>query len=162
MAQVQPLVPELHGGLQGLRIQRPPLSATNTASIPQSRCATCAVTGQPLVSTAEADPCFCRQLSQRALVEKVLIDEQKPALLRQTGIGMTMHRCVRSRLGVDTSTGSDLTSHYLVTNLLKRTAKALTDNWLDILRRDTLELVPVAGLSDVCGMLPKGQLELQF
>jgi len=49
------------------------------------------VAGQPLAGTAQGDPRFCRQFCQRAVVEKVLIDEPEPALLRQTGIGMAMH-----------------------------------------------------------------------
>jgi len=32
------------------------------------------VTGQPLEGTAQGEPCFCRQFSQRAVVEKMLID----------------------------------------------------------------------------------------
>ena len=35
VAEVQPLVPELYGALQVLRIERPPLGAANTASIRQ-------------------------------------------------------------------------------------------------------------------------------
>ena len=38
------------------------------------------------------------------------------------------------------------------------TPNLLTDDWLNIDRDATLELVPVAGLSDVCGMLPEGHL----
>ena len=50
-----------------------------------------AVAGQPLVGTAEADPCFCSQFSQGTTVLEVLIDEPEPALLCQPGIGMAMH-----------------------------------------------------------------------
>ena len=38
------------------------------------------------------------------------------------------------------------------------TPNLLTDDWLDILWNATLELVPVARLSDVSGMLPEGHL----
>ena len=38
------------------------------------------------------------------------------------------------------------------------TPNLLADDWLDILRDATLELVPVARPSDVGGMLPEGHL----
>jgi hypothetical protein len=40
MAQIQALMPELHGALQVLRIERPPLGAADTASIRQRGCPT--------------------------------------------------------------------------------------------------------------------------
>jgi hypothetical protein len=35
VAQVQPLMAQLHGALEAVRIERPPLGAANTASIHQ-------------------------------------------------------------------------------------------------------------------------------
>jgi len=43
------------------------------------------------LSKVLAEHRFCRQFCQRAVVEKVLIDEPEPAPLPQTGIGMAMH-----------------------------------------------------------------------
>lgn len=79
---MQPLVPELHGALQVPRFERPPLAAANTPSILQSSCAALTEPGQPIVGAVEADPCFCRQFRQGAVLEKVLIDEPEPALVR--------------------------------------------------------------------------------
>jgi hypothetical protein len=68
VVHVQSLMPQLHGALEVLRIERPPLCAANTASIRQCGCATCAVAGQPLVGAAQGDPRFCSQFSQGAVV----------------------------------------------------------------------------------------------
>ena len=53
------------------------------------------------------------------MVVQVLKNQPQLALLRQTGIGMCVHG-VRSRLGGDTSTRSDLTPHWLLNNLLRQ------------------------------------------
>jgi hypothetical protein len=47
--------------------------------------------GQPLVSTVEADPSFCNMLSQRASVLEVLIDKPEQVFLCKPGIRMVMH-----------------------------------------------------------------------
>jgi len=51
-------------------------------------------------------------------VEKVWIDEPKPALLRQTGIEMAMHASVRPGWMGRTSTRSGLTPPCQLNNLL--------------------------------------------
>ncbi len=68
-------MPQLYGWLQMPRIERPSLVAANTPSICQRSCTAYAVTGEPLLSTAEADPCFCSKLSQWTMVLEVLIDK---------------------------------------------------------------------------------------
>jgi hypothetical protein len=50
------------------------------------------------------------KLSEAAAVLQVLAHEPKAAFLRQTGIEMAMHGCVRPGLVVRTSTRSGLTA----------------------------------------------------
>ena len=56
VAQMQPLVTEIHGLLQLLRIERPALVVPNTPPIRKCRWTACVEACQPLVSAAEADP----------------------------------------------------------------------------------------------------------
>jgi len=64
------LVPEVHSPLQLLRIERPPLGAAHTPSIHQCRYTAITEARQPLVSDAEADPCFrSKGLVRHALIE---------------------------------------------------------------------------------------------
>ena len=90
--EVQALVPETDSLLQLLWIERPPLGAAITKSIPQRGHTACAVKGgQPFVSGAEADTCFCSQLWQRPVLIQVLRNQSQQASLRQAGIGVCMH-----------------------------------------------------------------------
>ena len=90
--EVQPLMAEIHGVLQLLRVERPPLAASNTPSIRQRGWTACAVTSQPAVGAAQADAVLGGQLLEAAAVLQVPGHEPETALLRQTGIGMAMHR----------------------------------------------------------------------
>ena len=67
------------------------------------------VAGQPALGASEADPVFSGQLPEAAALLEVLGDEPEAALLRQTGIGMAMHGCVRHGLAGRTSPRSGLT-----------------------------------------------------
>jgi hypothetical protein len=82
---VQPLMPEVHGLLQLLGIERPPLAAAHTVSIRQGRYATITEACQPLVSTAEADPCFRSKGDERHALIEVPTNQAFPTDRRQTG-----------------------------------------------------------------------------
>jgi hypothetical protein len=53
-----------NGALKMLWIERPPLAATNTASIDQSGSTAGALTAQPHVSRAQADTCLGGEMNQ--------------------------------------------------------------------------------------------------
>jgi hypothetical protein len=53
------------------------------------------------------------------MVVQVLINQSQKVPLRESGVGVYAW-VVRSRLGGDTSTASDLTPHWLMTNLLRQ------------------------------------------
>ena len=85
------LVPEVHGVLQLLRIERPPLGAANTPSIRQGGVTAAAVTSEPLVGGAQADASFCGKGLEGQMVDEVSTDQAFPTERRQTGHGMAMH-----------------------------------------------------------------------
>ena len=60
------------------------------------------------------------QLTEAATVLQVLGHKAETALLRQTGIGMDTHRCVRPGLVGRTSTRSGLTPPCQLNNLLRQ------------------------------------------
>jgi len=64
---------------------------------------------QPAVGASQADSVLGGQLTEAPAALQVLGDEPETALLRQTGIGMAMHGCVRPGLVGRTSTRSSLT-----------------------------------------------------
>ena len=63
-ALVLPLMAEVHGVLEGVRFERPPLNAANTETIRQGSHPTLAVPSNPLVIAAQADTRLCGQYSQ--------------------------------------------------------------------------------------------------
>ena len=75
MAQMQPLVTEIHGFLQLLRIERLELVAPNTPPIRKCRWTACAEACQPLVSAAEADPSVSSEFRQCPALVEVLADQ---------------------------------------------------------------------------------------
>ena len=75
VAQMQPLVTEIHGLLQLLRIERPALVAPNTPPIRKCRWTACAEACQPLVSAAEADPSVSSEFRQCPALVEVLADQ---------------------------------------------------------------------------------------
>ena len=112
VAQVQALVPELHGVLQLLRIERPPLGAANTPSIPQRGHTARAVTSQPAIGAAEADSVLGGQLREAAAFLQILDHQPESPALCQAGIGVAMHGGVRS--GLLSRTSPVAASHPLV------------------------------------------------
>ena len=118
--EMQPVVAGINGILQLLWIEHPPLGAANTSSIRQRSHAARAVPGQPAVGTVEADAVLGRKFHKAPPLLKVLGDQPETALLRQTGIGMAMHGCVRSGLVGRTSTRSGLTPPCQLNNLLRQ------------------------------------------
>jgi quinolinate synthase len=89
--EVEPLVAEIHGLLELLRIERPPLGAAHTPSIRQCCYTTLSVSGQPLVGAAQAYAGLrCQGLERYALI-KMPTDEAFPTDRRQTGQWVAMH-----------------------------------------------------------------------
>jgi hypothetical protein len=95
LPEVAPLVAEIHGVLQLLQIERPPLAAVNTPTIRQRGWTARAVTSRPAVGAAQADSVLGGELPDAEAVLQVVGYEPEMPLLRQTGIGMAMHGCVR-------------------------------------------------------------------
>ena len=91
MPEVEALVTELHGLLQLLWIERPPLAAANTSSTHQSRGTACAVAHQPLLSAAEADPSLSSQEGEAFTV--INVSMQQPFLAKgcQPSVRVGMH-----------------------------------------------------------------------
>jgi hypothetical protein len=118
--KMQTLVTQIHRVLQLLRIERPPLGAANTASIRQKGWTAGAVTGEPAVSTAQADAVLGGEFRKAAAMLQVLGHQPETAPLRHTGIGMAMPECVRSGLMGRTSTRSGLTPPCQLNNLLRQ------------------------------------------
>lgn len=85
------LVPEIHGMVQLLRIERPPLDAANTPSIRQRGVTTGAVSSQPLVGGAQADPRLGGQEQEGFAVVNVSAQQPFPAEGCQPGIRVGMH-----------------------------------------------------------------------
>ena len=111
VAQMQPLVTEIHGLLQLLRIECPALVVPNTPSIRKCRWTACAEPRQPLERTAQADPGLRSKDFERDAIIKMPADQAFPTPLSQAGIRMAMHGGVRSGLVGRTSTRSGLTPH---------------------------------------------------
>jgi len=109
VTEVEPLVAEIHGVLETLWIERPPLGAANTPTFHQRGWTACAVTSQPAVGAAQTDAVLGGQFLEAAAVLQVLGHEPETAFLRQTGIGMAMHGCVRPGWMGRSSTRSGLT-----------------------------------------------------
>jgi len=84
-------VPQVHGVLQLLRIERPPLGAANTPSIRQCRWTALTEPRQPLVGTAQADPGLRRQGLERHGLIEVPTDQAFPTDRRQSGQWVAMH-----------------------------------------------------------------------
>jgi hypothetical protein len=80
-----------NGALQMLWIERPPLAAANTASIHQGSCTTGAVTAQPLVGRAQADPSLRGEMGQGLGVLNVSAHKPFPTDGCQSGVGVGMH-----------------------------------------------------------------------
>ncbi len=78
------------------------------------------------VGAAEADPYFCRQVSQWTMVLEVLLVEPEPALLCQQGMGMAMHGCARSGSLGRTSNRCGLTPVSQLKNLLRQRIEGST------------------------------------
>jgi hypothetical protein len=107
--EMQALVAEIHGLLQLLRIERPPLGAACAASIRQRGRTASAVPGQPAVGAAEADSVLGREPCRTAALLQVLNHKPVPPPLCQAGSVVAMHGCVRSGSMGRTSTRSGLT-----------------------------------------------------
>jgi hypothetical protein len=120
VSEVEPLATELHGVLQLLRIERPPLGAANTPSIRQRGHTTSSVTSQPAIGAAEADSVLGGQLREAAAFLQILDHQPEAPALCQAGIGVAMHGGVRSGLLGRTSTRSGLTPPCQLNNLLRQ------------------------------------------
>jgi len=75
---------------------------------------------QPAVSSAQNDVLLGGRFLEAAAVLQVLGHESETTLLRETGIWMAMHGCVRPGLVGRTSTRSDLTPPSQLNNPLKQ------------------------------------------
>jgi hypothetical protein len=84
-------MPEVHGVLQMLRIEYPPLAVANTPSIRQRGLTAAALSSQPLVGGAEADPRLGGQDRERLTVVNVLANQPFPAEGCQPGVQVGMH-----------------------------------------------------------------------
>ena len=82
---------EIHGVLQWLRIERPLLGAANTPTSRQRGVTTGAVSSQPLVSGAQADPRLCGQVQEGFAVVNVSAQQPFPAEGCQPGVRVGMH-----------------------------------------------------------------------
>jgi hypothetical protein len=80
-------VPQIHGLLQLLRIERPPLGAANTPSIRQCGWTALAKPRQPLVGAAQADPGMRSKVFERNAIIKMPADQAFPTNRCQAGIG---------------------------------------------------------------------------
>ena len=85
------LMTQVHGLLQVLGIERPPLGAAPAASIHQGSDTTGAIPSKPLVGGAQADPGLSRQLSQGLSILNVSTHKPCPTDSCQSGIGVGMH-----------------------------------------------------------------------
>jgi hypothetical protein len=84
-------VPEVHGVLQLLRIERPPLGAANAPSIRQGGETTGAVSSEPLVGGAEADPRLGGQDCEGLSLINVSTQQPFPAEGCLPGVRVGMH-----------------------------------------------------------------------
>jgi hypothetical protein len=84
-------MPEVHGVLQLLRIERPPLRAANTASVRKGRHTACSIPGQPLVGAAQTDAGLRCEDHERYTLIKVPTDQAFPTDRRQSGQWVAMH-----------------------------------------------------------------------
>lgn len=73
---MQPLVAKLHGLLELLRIERPPLCAALDPSVLQRGWTAGAIPGQPAVGPVKTDPVLGGQLGEAAAVLQML--DHKP------------------------------------------------------------------------------------
>jgi len=85
------LMTQLNRVLQLLWIKRWPLAAALAASIHQGSAPAKAITSQPFVGGAEADPCLTHQISQDLSVLNLSTQKPFPTNSCQSGIGVGMH-----------------------------------------------------------------------
>ena len=102
-------MPQVHGLLELLRIERPPLAAANSASIRQGLWAAYTEAGQPLVGAAQADSVVISEFRQGKALIEVLADQPQATPLSQAAIGVAIHGGVMSRLVGRTPTRSGRT-----------------------------------------------------
>ena len=84
-------MPEVHGLLQSLLIERPPLGAAHTPSIRQGRWPAQTESCQPLTGGALADSVLASELSKAHALIEVLPDQPFPTDRCQAGVGVRRH-----------------------------------------------------------------------
>jgi hypothetical protein len=82
---------EIHGVLQLLRIERPPLGAANAPSIRQRGVTAAMVSSEPLLGRAQADTGLCGTFPEWQVVDEMPTDQTFPIERSQSGHGVAKH-----------------------------------------------------------------------